>query len=242
MRDEILHVNIVLVVVQTNGGLQLHVKFSHKKDFRFNCAICQKSFFIPSDLKSHTNIVHGSMKEYACDKCNKGLGYGESLKKHMVSIHGEESYNNYPCNICDKKFGALNELTKHLQKVHHEEKKEHIEHNQIKTEIKDDKSSLLRFKCEVCLKYFQTYAKLDKHKNMHSGFKPYECTLCGKYLSDKYTLKSHILKIHSKMLKTETIDQQHKKQELVSIKGMIHDIKQVQVLSSNLTEIEQLDQ
>lgn len=47
--------------------------------------------------------------------------------------------------------------------------------------------------CDVCGKYYQNKAKLERHKLIHSGIKPFECEICKKRFNQKANLKSHMV-------------------------------------------------
>ena len=53
--------------------------------------------------------------------------------------------------------------------------------------IHDDSKS---FKCDVCLKVFQSKSKLTKHYRTHTGEKPFACQICDK----KFSVKSNFVR------------------------------------------------
>ena len=58
-----------------------------------------------------------------------------------------------------------------------------------------------KYPCEFCHKRFPTPSKLHRHKLVHSGEKPYICTICLK----GFTQKVH-LNTHRKLSHPETMD------------------------------------
>jgi uncharacterized Zn-finger protein len=50
--------------------------------------------------------------------------------------------------------------------------------------------------CDVCLKPFQSYHKLVLHYRIHTGERPYVCTLCGHATAQKSNLGLHMQRKH----------------------------------------------
>ena len=57
------------------------------------------------------------------------------------------------------------------------------------------KSQRKKYQCELCCWVFLRKARLEDHKNTHSGEKPYICQHCEKAFSGRDVLRQH-LKIH----------------------------------------------
>jgi len=48
------------------------------------------------------------------------------------------------------------------------------------------------YKCEFCGQISPDNWKLQKHRRMHTGERPFVCDYCGKGFTAKYTLKAHM--------------------------------------------------
>ena len=57
---------------------------------------------------------------------------------------------------------------------------------------RDDMLSL-RNTCGVCSKSFQSYSHLQRHLLTHTGYKPYQCDICGKLAARKDNIRAHLL-------------------------------------------------
>lgn len=54
----------------------------------------------------------------------------------------------------------------------------------------------LAFMFQICGKSFSGKGKLDRHRRVHSGERPFVCLQCNKAFSDKHNLEAHV-KTHS---------------------------------------------
>lgn len=59
----------------------------HKNLKKFQCGICDKTFFQSNQVLSHL-FTHGNAKEYVCYLCSYGTCDFRILKKHLETNHG----------------------------------------------------------------------------------------------------------------------------------------------------------
>ena len=133
----------------------------HNSDFFHNCAICEKEFSHPRELKKHIKNDH----------FNK--------QKSLSKLH--------KCGICDEDFKSGEKLTDHIKKVHrsnrknsrkpttssHFAKSEKVEKspkNSVKSIKSSEGSTKKKFRaCNQCSETFKNSEELTKHfQDVHS--------------------------------------------------------------------------
>nr|CAD7604034.1 unnamed protein product [Timema genevievae] len=167
---------------------------SHFPTNEFCCDICGKLFSSKYKLKYH-KFIH-SMRRYECKICLKNYTAKYSLAEHRYIIspnfpggvqlnnysrtistinilkgHEKMLFNrqdNFSCDICGKCLASKRSLEAHLHL--------HFPTNE--------------FACDICGKLSPSERQLKKHKSIHTG-RRYECKICLKSYTAKYSLATH---------------------------------------------------
>lgn len=104
---------------QTKSHLRRHNARKHrdKKDYKFECEICLKTFLLRYDLTRHM-IKHDSTREIECSLCNKKFKTKDSLNNHIKLIHTQtrnEQDKQFSCNICMRSYFHKRHLDYHMR-------------------------------------------------------------------------------------------------------------------------------
>ncbi|XP_022070630.2 zinc finger protein 770 [Acanthochromis polyacanthus] len=119
-----------------------------------------------------------------------------------------KAHNGYTCKVCLESFPSSLQLWMHST-IHNEPKQPQPETNKELLQTFSKKSGVrgdilsqepisrknkttLKHQCPKCFKLFCSPSKLRRHFLIHTGQKPYSCTVCRKTYRQKVHLKSHL--------------------------------------------------
>ncbi|XP_066992585.2 zinc finger protein 836 [Anabrus simplex] len=135
----------------------------------FICEYCGREFRKKINLQLHVRR-HTGERPHLCQLCGKAFYTRQQLAIHMRQHTGERPYE---CPVCQKTFTGPTALYMH-RRLHNRSKKQ--------------------YKCQYCSREFFWRSGYIGHLRLHSGERPYKCTLCPKAFTLKGKLNLHMKK------------------------------------------------
>lgn len=156
----------------SNSELLIHMQ-RHMGAKPFMCNVCGEAFSSNNTRLHHKRLVHTGERPYQCDICKEEFLIKPQISVHMIKHSGVKPH---ACDQCDKRYNTAGELTTHWRRMH--------------------SGQPPKYSCDVCNKGLATASRLERHKQSHSGAKPFTCDVCRRPLADAETLKIH-MRIHT---------------------------------------------
>ncbi|GFS39539.1 zinc finger protein 26 [Trichonephila inaurata madagascariensis] len=157
-----------------------HIFITHACHDKHFCFACFK-FFPNKEQLSHHMQDHIVSETFNCDKCKKRYKTEAKLKKHRCVSIGPRPYL---CKVCGKRFLRLHHLERHCA-MHKRKRENH------KNDLVQNVNKLKMYDCIKCGRQFKTELKLERHRCIYNGPRPYLCKLCGKRFNRLYHLERH---------------------------------------------------
>lgn len=160
---------------------------------RYSCKFCKKVF----DTQFGRSVHVRSHKK--CRGCKKEFPFPSVLRRHkpycgkLQKLLSKEAESTDP----PKSQSCVEEKTATLRKKQVIIKKESAPSSSTHNESSCQKDETTKKHCCVhCNKKFNSRRRMKEHMGVHSGEKPFPCSMCPKKFRINRLLKSHIMRMH----------------------------------------------
>ena len=181
--------------------LKIHEDAVHRK-IQHHCQICNYVSFYKRQVKIHEAVSHRG-SEFKCGQCNFKAKRQLYVNQHVLRFHGTEEH---PCQLCSFKSKWKTGLKKHVRQKHTDTGRQKSIcnicgiylscQNDVSRHVKEVHDRSVSYQCSYCAKSFHKKANMKVHLNIHTGEKPYICTLCGRAFGGASNLYHHKKKHH----------------------------------------------
>ena len=184
----------------TTKNMARHME-KHTGKKKFQCNICQASFFQKTHLKNHV-ILHENGDSHECLECKQRFLRRADLQKHLKTEHCTEI--SCFCNTCGLRFSEPQTLNVHYKNSQQctqklelcgvcgekfKDKEAMIVHMQTHTLTNTTPEK--PFSCKLCTKTFVQKGHLNRHLKNHHGNVDLVCLICNKQCRNQAHLKEH---------------------------------------------------
>ncbi|XP_021961603.1 zinc finger protein 28 [Folsomia candida] len=190
---------------------------AEEEDARVKCVICDKVFKNKANFTAHKKYIHGNRERKTCATCHKTFSTKGYLERHTETVHCSEERPRLSCTFpgCDKSFLTKAYLSEHVKSNHVESPKiRTVSEKTLKCPLCErlfakigtlkrhelthvDKSTRLKFTCNLCPRIFLSNSRLKSHiQAKHENQRNYKCTLCDRRFARADNLKCHMEAIH----------------------------------------------
>jgi len=141
------------------------------------CHQCGKVYPTSLALDTHIRKAHELIRP-SCSYCSASFKMQLAVRRHIIRNHPAEFLESngglpyHPCIVCYYTFPSPEDLTEHM-KAH------------------------MHLKCPSCPeeRFFPNKQLLQEHQRVHTGEKPYECSICHKRVQTKSNLRVSVFQL-----------------------------------------------
>ncbi|XP_067625528.1 zinc finger protein weckle-like [Eurosta solidaginis] len=164
------------------------LKKCENESYKYTCSICSENFKRRSNYSLHMKRKHGL---FNCRYCTDSFETELAMKQHMKA-HG----NLFKCLHCEQTFERKSLRSRHI-------KMEHSCMEKVKNKTLTTNSSR-SFVCEVCGEEFPQKKLRKQHMlTKHPNYEPNVCNVCGRIFKHKSNMTKHMERHGDKFVCTE---------------------------------------
>ena len=190
--------------------LKRHEQNKHLIKFQV-CTICEKIFqgVKTKQVIDHYTKEHGvfcnSKNTFVCDICNIKMTSSSDLSQHYRAIH--ETKDDFQCDNCEHKEPTKALFLLHCIDTHEMDpfKDSLLNENTVQgVQIRDEETAFFKsnYTCTVCGKKLASKVTLKNHmKQYHDTSNHAKCDQCPRTFNYPSMLQKHILAVHTKATK-----------------------------------------
>ena len=173
----------------------------------FPCMQCDKKFTHKPSLQHHVDSKHRGIKKAVkrevCDICGCSVTIN-NYKDHLFTKHGQGQESALSCSKCERKFRIQTKLDLHMANDHVSLPCDICGKMFLKSRMKrhvDEKHTMEHMKAHVCklchpTKGFGNKTMFNAHMNIHTGKRPYKCSVCTYSATNAPNIYKHIKNSH----------------------------------------------
>ncbi|XP_058833926.1 zinc finger protein 665-like [Topomyia yanbarensis] len=151
------------------------ILFKPRKDFLYECDICDSQFLSPVSLRLHkTGHRYGAPEEkktYSCRFCGRQFSHLQTLGDHE-KVHIDDPYD---CGTCGARYSSKSGLRNHLSK----NSKCNVAFQSAKLQKKKQDEEQKDHGCDICGKTYRHRKSMLEHRSLHFRNKQHRCDRCG---------------------------------------------------------------